>query len=156
MKKTIILRGALGFPIGLAICYLISIFTSYVWAKGYYVPCEPELVSAMGNEINAVIFQALLSGILGIGFSASSVIWKMEEWSSVKQTGIYFAIVSVIMLPISYFTYWMEHSIAGLLSYIVIFVFIFVIIWIVEFAIWKHNVNKMNENLYKTKDDKSM
>ncbi len=155
MKKTIILRGALGFPIGLAICYLISIFTSFVWARGYYVPCEPELVSAMGNEINAVILQALLSGILGIGFSASSVIWKMEDWSIVKQTGIYFAIVSAIMLPISYFTYWMEHSIAGLLSYIVIFVFIFIIIWIIEYVIWKYKLNKIKENLHKKIIDKN-
>ncbi len=93
--------------------------------------------------------------ILGIGFSASSVIWKIEDWSIVKQTGIYFVIVSAIMMPIAYFTHWMEHSIAGLLSYIVIFVFIFIIIWIIEYVIWKYNVNKINENLHKTRIDKN-
>ncbi len=51
----------------------------------------------MGNEINAVIVQTILYGILGVGFAASSVIWEIDSWSIVKQTGIYFSIISVIM-----------------------------------------------------------
>ncbi len=49
MKKKIIIRSLLGFPIGIAIGYLITILTSLVWAKGYYPPCVPELISVMGN-----------------------------------------------------------------------------------------------------------
>lgn len=152
MKKKIILRSILGFPIGIAIGYLITIFISLVWTEGYYAPCVPELISAMGNEINAVILQALLCGVLGTGFAASSVIWEIENWSIVKQTGIYFVIISVIMLRIAYFSYWMEHSVGGFLRYFGIFVFIFVFIWIVEFVIEKHNVKKMNQNLHNVKD----
>ncbi len=85
----------------------------------------PELISAMGNEINAVILQALLCGLLGTGFAASSLIWEIENWSIIKRSGIYFIIISVIMLPIAYFTYWMEHSIVGFFSYFGIFVLIF-------------------------------
>ncbi len=151
MKKKIVLRSVLGFPIGIAIGYLITIFTSFVWAKGSYAPCVPELISAMGNEINAVVLQALLCGLLGTGFAASSVIWEMENWSIVKQTGIYFLIVSVIMLPIAYFSYWMEHSIAGFFSYFGIFLSIFAFFWLIQFAIGKHNVRKMNENLHNIK-----
>ncbi len=57
-------------------------------------------------------------------------------------------IISVIMLPVAYFAYWMEHSIVGFLSYFGIFVFIFAFIWIVQFAIGKHNVKRLNENLH--------
>lgn len=153
MKKKILMRSALGFPIGLAIGYLITIFISLRWANGYYSPCEPELISVMGNEIKAVILQAFLCGLLGVSFSASSVVWEVEHWNLVKQTGIYFLIASAVMMPIAYFTHWMEHSIAGFLSYFGIFVLIFVIIWIIQFAIGKHNVKKLNANLYKTKND---
>ena len=90
MKKKIIIRGALGFLTGITIGYLITIITSLVFANGYYSPCVPELISIMGNEINAVILQALLSGLLGAGFGACSVIWEIERWSIVMQTGIYF------------------------------------------------------------------
>ena len=60
MKKKLLLRGALGFPIGIAIGYVITICISLMWADGYYSPCAPELAEALGNEIRAVILQALL------------------------------------------------------------------------------------------------
>lgn len=154
MKKKIVLRSILGFPIGMAIGYLITIFISLGWANGYYSPCVPELISAMGNEINAVVLQALLCGLLGTGFAASSIIWEIDNWGIIKQTGIYFIIISVIMLPIAYFAYWMEHSIVGVLSYFGIFVLIFAFIWIILFAIGKHNVRRMNKNLHNVKGSK--
>lgn len=147
MKKKIMLRCALGFPIGITIGQMISIVISLIWAKGYYAPCVPELATAMGNEINAVILQTALCGLLGIGFSGSSIIWEIEHWNLVKQTGIYFLIVSAFMMPIAYFTYWMEHSLIGFLSYLGIFTLIFVIIWVIEVTIGRKNIRKMNENL---------
>ena len=114
-------RSLLGFPLGITMGYLITILISLGWANGYYSPCVPELISIMGKEINAVILQTVLCGILGTGFAARYVIWEMDSWSIVKQTGIYFSIISVIMLPIAYFEYWMEHSVVGFLIYFGIF-----------------------------------
>ena len=147
MKKKIMLRCVLGFPIGVTIGQIITIMLSLIWAKGYYAPCVPELAVAMGNEINAIILQTTLCGMLGMGFSASSIIWEIELWGITKQTGIYFLIVSAIMMPIAYFTYWMEHSVAGFLSYFGIFALIFAIVWVIQFTIGRYNVRKMNENL---------
>ena len=152
MKKKIVLRSLFGFPIGIAIGYLITIFLSLGFANGYYSPCVPELILAMGNEINAVMTQAALCGILGVGFAASSVIWDIDHWSMIKQTGIYFSVISIIMLPVAYFAYWMEHSVVGFLIYFGIFILIFAIIWIVHFIAGKHNVKKMNEKLSQAKD----
>lgn len=151
MKRKIILRSVLGFPIGITIGYLITILISIVWADGYYSPCVPELISVMGNEIGAVILQAFLCGLLGTGFAASSLIWEIENLNLVKQTGIYFLIISVIMLPTAYLTYWMEHSVIGFFSYFGIFVLIFVFIWITQFIAGKRNVKKLNESLHRTK-----
>lgn len=152
MKKQLFLRGMLGLPIGLAIGYMITIIISLVWADGYYSPCVPELADRMGSEINAVILQAILCGILGIGFGATSVIWKIENWGIAKQTGIYFLVNSCIMMPVAYVNRWMEHSVSGILSYFGIFAFIFVIIWVIEYSIARRNVIKMNETLNKKRD----
>lgn len=152
MKKKVIKRSLFGFPIGITIGYLITILVSLGWANGYYAPCVPELIAIMGNEINAVILQTVLCGIVGTGFAASSVIWEIDNWSIVKQTGIYFSIISVIMLPIAYFAYWMEHSVVGFLIYFGIFVLIFAILWITMYVIGKNNVRKMNEKLSQTKN----
>lgn len=152
MKKKIFLRGAFGFPIGISIGYIITIIISFIWANGYYSPCVPELISVMGSEINAVIFQALLSGLLGAAFAASSVIWEIESLNIVKQTGVYFAVVSVVMMPVAYFLYWMEHSVTGFLSYFCIFALIFIVIWVTQFITGRHMVKRMNERLYKSKN----
>lgn len=154
MKRKIVLRGLLGFPLGIAIGYIISIGVSLGWANGYYSPCVPELVSAMGSEIQAVVLQALLCGWIGVGFAAGSVIWEIEAWSLVKQTGIYFLITSVIMLPVAWLSYWMEHSAAGFFLYFGIFVLIFAAVWIIQVVIGKHCVRKLNENLNNVKSRK--
>lgn len=147
MKKKAFLRGLLGFPLGLALGYMITIAISLLLADGYYSPCVPALIDAAGSEIGAVLLQAVLSGLLGAGFGAASVIWEIEAWGLVKQTGIYFLIGSVLMLPVAYVNYWMEHSVQGVLSYFGIFAAIFVVIWIVQYAVNKRRVGKMNETL---------
>lgn len=147
MKKKIILRSITGIPLGLTIGYLITIVISLIWADGYYAPCVPELAAITGSEINAVLLQALLCGILGMGFGGCSVIWEIEDWGIVKQTGIYFLIVSVIMMPIAYVTYWMEHSLSGILRYFGIFALIFAVVWVIQYGRAKKNVKKMNEKM---------
>ena len=147
LKKKIFFRGILGFPSGIAIGYVITILISLGWGQGSYYPCVPELTNLLGNEINAIILQAVLCGFLGAAFAAASVIWEMERWSIVRQTGIYFFIISVVMLPVAWFLYWMEHSIKGFLSYFGIFAAIFVFIWVTQYLIGRRNVRKMNERL---------
>lgn len=147
MIKKIFLRAVSGFPLGLAIGYTISIITSLIWANGYYSPCMPELVLMMGSEINAVLLQALLCGLLGAGCAAGSVIWEVETWGVAKQTGIYFLIISVIMMPIAYITHWMEHSLKGILSYFGIFTFLFALVWLILYTRAKHNIKKINKTL---------
>lgn len=148
MLKKVILRGISGFPLGLAIGYTISIITSLIWASGYYSPCVPELAQMMGSEINAVMLQAFLCGMLGSGCAAGSVIWEVEKWGLAKQTGIYFLIISVMMMPIAYITYWMEHSLKGVLSYFGMFACIYAVIWIVQYTIIRHHIKKLNETLH--------
>lgn len=154
MKKKLILRCKLGILPGIAIGYLITIVLSLICGQGYYSPCMPQLAEAAGSESQAVLWQALLSGVLGAGFGAASVIWEIEGWSIVKQSGIYFGIISLIMMPIAYVLCWMEHSVGGFLTYFGIFALIFVIIWVVEFVIGKRTVKKMNAHLQETEGER--
>ncbi|GHU44352.1 hypothetical protein FACS1894111_11490 [Clostridia bacterium] len=150
LKKTIGC-GALGFPLGVCIGYVITICISVVLATGEYSPCAPALADEFGNELAAVIFQAALCGILGAAFAAASVIWEMEKWSLVKQTGIYFLVASLAMLPIAYFAHWMEHSLAGFLLYFGIFVAIFVVMWAIQYFVLKSKIKHMNAHIKEIK-----
>jgi hypothetical protein len=145
MKKTIIRRGLLGFPLGIAIGFVITVIISVYIGDGLFHPVTPELIKTMDNELNAVIFQTILCGIMGTGFSAASVIWEMDSWSLARQSVTYFMIACVIMFPISYSANWMRHSTGGILSYIAIFIVIFILAWLIQYFIWKSKINKIND-----------
>lgn len=152
MKKRIILRGMLGFPLGIALGYVITVISSLIWEQGYYSPCIPELVNKMGNEINAVLLQTVLCGLIGTTCAASSVIWEISHWSIIKQTGIYFLITAVVIMPVAYITNWMEHSITGFLSYFGIFSAIFIFVWIFQYLIWHAEIKKLNAKVDELKE----
>lgn len=153
MKKKVVLRALLGFPLGIAFGYIITILTSLVWANGFYSPCVPGLIEQMGSEINAVILQAALSGLLGGVFAASSVIWEIENWSIAKQTGIYFAITALVMMPVAYLAKWLEPTVLGFLKYFGIFTLIFIMIWVIQYFVWKSKIEKMNQRIEKKKEE---
>lgn len=144
MKKKIIMRGLLGLPTGIAIGFVITLIISACIGNGSFYPVTPELIDTMGNELNAVILQTVLCAVMGVGFAAASVIWELDSWSLAKQSGIYFTIISVIMLPIAYVTNWMKHTALGVLSYVAIFVAIFIIVWLSQYLLWKWKIKKMN------------
>lgn len=151
MKKKIFIRGFIGILSGISLGYIITVLISVCFADGNYYPCVPEFVSATGNEMTAVILQTVLCGILGFGCAAGSVIWEIESWGLVRQTGVYFLLISVLMLPIAYITHWMKHSVWGFLIYFGIFSLIFCIIWILQYIIGRQNVKILNKNLNKKK-----
>ena len=150
MLKKAIIRGLLGFPLGIAMGYIITILISLVAGDGNYYPVAPELIDVFRNEINAVVFQTVLCGILGVSFSASSIIWEMEHWSIAKQTGIHLMITSCVMLPIAYFAHWVERTLLGFMLYYAVFLVVFFIIWLIQYVIWKNKIRDINRKVRET------
>ena len=97
MKKEFARRVFVGLLGGIVISYLITIGISIAIGDGSYYPCVPSLIERFGNEVTAIIIQTVLSAVLGAGFAGSSIIWDMDKWSLLKQTSIYFGIVSVLL-----------------------------------------------------------
>ena len=149
MKKELLFRLFIGFLGGVVLSYFITIAISLIIGDGNYYPCVPGLTERFGNEVTAVVIQTILSAILGAGFAGCSLIWEKDEWSLLKQTGIYFSIASVLMMTVAYVCEWMEHSVKGVLSYFGIFFAIFVVVWIVQYLIWKVRVSKIKESIQK-------
>ena len=149
MKKKLLSRCIRGFPTGIAIGYILTILKSLQMGNGAYFPCTPELIQVVGSEINAVLLQTLVTGSIGAGFAGCSVIWDIERWGIALQTGVFFLAISSIVLPAAYFMLWMEHSLAGFLAYYGSFTLFFVVICVVQLAIARHNIKKMNASLRK-------
>lgn len=147
MKRKAVLRGIIGMPVGILIGYLMTILLSLGWGSGEYLPCAPELTAQMGSEMGAVLLQAALCAVLGAAFGASSTIWQIERWSIARQTAVYLFATSLAMLPTAYLLYWMQHSLAGFLIYLGIYLLIFLAIWLGNYFAIRHNIRKMNEKL---------
>ena len=146
MKK-IVSRVLYSFPIGISCSVGISLFLSLLFGEGKYYPFAASLVFFTGSEVKAMLLQTMLSGILGSVFGGMSFIWEIERWSILKQTAVYFLSVSIPMMGISYLLYWMEHSLNGFLLYFLIFVMVFFVVWLFNFAIYWFNVRRINQEL---------
>ncbi len=149
MKKQAVLRGFLGIPVGISLGYIITILISLVHGEGYYSPCVPALIEMAGSELNAVILQTIMCAILGVTFGACSVIWELDSWSIAKQTGVYFLITALVMMPVAYLTHWMEHSWKGVLSYFGIFLGVFVVMWFSMCMVYRKNIKQLNAKIKK-------
>lgn len=147
MKKKVFTRALSGAPIGIAIGFIITIIISACIGDGNYYPCVPSFTEHMGNELNAVILQTLLCGIMGAGYAAASLIWESEKLSIAARTGLALLVYLIITLPTAYFAEWMHHSIFGALSYILIYLTIFVSIWLAQYLVYKSNIKKINQKL---------
>ena len=113
MKKKILYRALLGAPMGLAISYLITIAVSLGWGGGAYHPCMPGLVALAGSESGAVALQAAVACLVGAGFAGSSVVWEVERWGLALQTGVYFLLLALFMLPAAAASAGSTHSWPG-------------------------------------------
>ena len=145
--KKALLRGLIGAPMGVFISYTITILISLFLQDGGYYPAVPQLIASVGNELNAVLLQYVLSAILGFASAFGSAIFEIEEWSIVKQTTMHFLLLSISMFPVAYFTYWMRHTLLGILSYIGIFVVLYIIIGVIQINFWKKRIEGINRKL---------
>lgn len=146
MKKKIILRALLGFPLGIAIGHCMSLLASVILGRGTFEVCMPAFIEAVGTELGAVALQTLLCGILGAASAASSVVWE-TDWGIVRQTAVYFLILGAAMMPVAYITGWMEHSAKGFFLYFGVFVLIFAIMWVIQYLAWKGKLKRLNERM---------
>ncbi|MBO5166500.1 MAG: DUF3021 domain-containing protein [Lachnospiraceae bacterium] len=144
MKKELLKRCFAGAPIGFTICVGITIVISLIVGDGTYYPVVPELTKICGNEMNAVLVQAIVGLLYGAMFGGTSLIWEMEHWSLLRQTITHLVIVSVTTLPIAYLMHWMAHSILGVLAYMGTFFVIYVIIWVSIYLSIRSKLNKIN------------
>ena len=149
MKKKVLLRCLLGAPVGLAIGAIVTIIISLTVGDGVYYPVVPKLITDCGNEMNAVLLQAVCSLIYGAAWGGASVIWEKENWSILRQTVTHLIVCSISTFPIAYFMYWMKHSVSGILLYFSIFFAIYLIIWLSQYTTMKKRIKQMNEKVEK-------
>lgn len=140
----------LSFCGGIVICNFISIIISLIKGKGIFYAVNPELIKVMGNQLNAVILQYFLSGVLGLLFMISNLIWDKESWSLLKKTLVHLVTSLSFFLIIAYINRWMSFEF--IFGFILVYLIIYFIIWILIYFYIKNKIKQMNLELNNIKD----
>lgn len=149
MLKEIIKRASLGFMIGVFIGETILIFESLLAGNGNFYPISTYLSAHTNTELNAVIIQYFLFGIIGTTFASSTVIFELDNWSLLAQTVLHFVITSVVMYISGFLCGWFPHTTSSTILWFVIFIIIYVIMWISFTIYYRKKTESINESLKK-------
>lgn len=144
MFKKIVKRGLLGFMIGVFIGETILIINSLLAGNGIFYPINPLLISREGPQLTRVVIQYLLTGVIGMTFSASSVIFEKDDWGLLKQTSLHFVITSIVMYLCGFFCNWFDHTVLASVLWFAVFIIIYILFWAGFSIYYKVLLKKMN------------
>ena len=147
LKKAISKRAILGFIYGVFIGQTILIIESLFMRDGNFYAVSASLLELAGTKIAAVIIQYFLTGIIGLTFASTTVIFEMDEWSLLRQTITHFIITSIVMYVAGFLCGWFPHTVGSTLAWFGVFVVVYLIFWICFSLYYKNKVKKMNEAL---------
>ena len=140
-------RTIMGFVYGVFIGQTILILESLNAGNGNFYPVSPYLVQHASSTLAAVIIQYFITGLIGISFSAGTLIFEIDKWSITAQTALHFVITFAVMLFAGFVCGWYPHTVSGILIWLAVFVVIYVIMWISFSLYFRRQTKKINEAL---------
>ncbi|MEG1002685.1 DUF3021 domain-containing protein [Clostridium sp.] len=134
MKK-FLLRGLAGMTLGVFINQFIFIIYS------------------LGNETiivqsSAVIFQFIISSLVGFYCAGITVIFEVEKWSRLRQT-ITHGVAMLVYFPLAIYAGWMPSNVIGIVMFILFYVLVYFITWISFKKYWEKEAKELNNVLKK-------
>lgn len=153
-KKIFWRNFAIGFPLGVILCMLITVITSGVINEnGHLQLCVPSFEISIGNAGLALIIQIIVSGLYGAIIIGATVAYEIEKWSILRSTATH-AIITLTLYYLTGFTlHWFRPTdIKENLIMLMIFIVVYVSIWLFNYFIYKSEVRKINSKLKELKD----
>ena len=140
MMKRALKRAAVGFPIGIAVGFLISWIT-----KGERETLfSSEFIDRMGGLTMACIIQGLVSGFYGAVCMAGTICYDIDRWSLARATFTHYLIITVLYVPISLIMGWTKSA-ADILIVEAFQLVGFFLIWLIMYLRYRAEVMELNE-----------
>lgn len=129
-KTKIIFNASIGFSLGLIVgAIMFAALASY-------------------EDINdriTLLVQLLGSGLLGAVNMGSTIVYDFENWGIGQATLTHYAVALFSFLTANETLGWFNHSVLFVVC--VIFTIVYIIIWLIQYAIYKVKVREMNKDL---------
>lgn len=136
MFKKIISRAFFGFISGVCIGQVITIINVLLSKSGTY-----------SISLVPMIIQFFMTGLIGLNYSASSIIFEIDKWGMTKQTIIHFLITSSVLYVAFAACKWVRMTILSTLIWFGICIVIYVIFWVSFFIYFKIKIKETNKQL---------
>lgn len=120
-----------GIPIGLAINYTVILIFSGIYGTSYL-------------SFGYMLKNYVIGVLVGFGFSALPVIYKIKSWSILRQTVVHFISMLCIYLPCSLIAGWIPMSAVSITIFIIIFTVAYLCYWFSFYFYWKAKIRKLN------------
>lgn len=130
IRNKFIIRALLGFSLGV-------IFGAIMFVL-YASDTEPLNKSFL-------LMQLFGSGFLGVVANGGAIVYEFEDWGLGRATFTHYIVTFITMFAVSEILGWFSHSM--LLIVIIVFSVIYLIIWLVEYALWKKEIRHINRDL---------
>ena len=140
------------FAVGLLFGLSISIFFSLISGTGHYYPLSPE--STMGewylshfNEAITMFISVIIWGCIGILFGQVNRIFEETDWSITRMTVIHFVVSYVGFVPLAILAGWFPLQLGAFLTFTIIFILIYLIMWVYHYIQSRKMVDDINQNI---------
>lgn len=147
MKRKLMNCCLFGAPAGLTLQVMITVLLSYLRGDGMYNTASYHLLQVYGNELNAVTAQYASAMVIGMIWSAASLIYQETDWNLLMQSAVHFLVCVVPSLAIAFIMHWMTPTLDGFLGYLGIFLTIYLANWLARYLSVKKRIAQMNARL---------
>ncbi|PIE96905.1 DUF3021 domain-containing protein [Bacillus fungorum] len=141
--KNIFSRVVGGFIIGVIIGQVVQILISLKLGNGEYIPVVGHFRSLFDSEMIAVIVQILLTGIIGVTFATSALVFEIAKWSLLKQYIVHFCITALVWVPIVTLL-WMPKTFISTMIFFISFLGTYVVTWVIQYIISRNDIKQIN------------
>ena len=132
MWKKAVMLSILGYLLGVAIGVIVF------------------LSSSEGSLAKSIPY-ILLSGIPGCVAMGSTVVYDIEKWSVARATVTHFLITFLCFYLLAFALGWFRFGDSLFWTITAAMVAGYIIIWLIQYLIYKRQIRKMNDNLQKRK-----
>ncbi len=145
--KSFFIRGCLGMLISVTVSLFIRIIKSIQIGDGLFHPVTAAFADKIGSELNAFLVQIILFALLGIVCGIATLIHEINSLGVIAHYGIYMAISIFSIFLVYYVTYWIEHTLKGVVVFGALFVVTYILVCFTLCLLLKDTINRMNQRL---------
>lgn len=151
MRKRLITRSLIGLVTGPFCAHVITLIVNY-FSHGQYLICMPELTESLGPT-GAIVAQTVLGAFLGVMANGGMCFFDIEEWSLLRASVAHCSLILVTFIIVGLLLRWFSFDIIPILIMACMIFFVYALIWLIMYAIWKREIREMNRLAEEYKKD---